>query len=108
MSDKIIHVSEDTFEAAVLKHEGPILVDFWADWCGPCSRLAPILDELAEDYAGRVTIAKLNIEENRTTARAQGVERIPVMMLYKQGERVALKEGVPSKSQLGEFLSAHL
>ncbi|OJT27256.1 thioredoxin [Archangium violaceum] len=108
MSDKIIHVSEDTFEAAVLKHEGPILVDFWADWCGPCSRLAPILDELAEDYAGRVTIAKLNIEENRTTARAQGVERIPVMMLYKQGERVALKEGVPSKAQLGEFLSAHL
>ncbi|MFE8601543.1 thioredoxin TrxA [Archangium violaceum] len=108
MSDKIIHVTEDTFEAAVLKHEGPILVDFWADWCGPCSRLAPILDELAEDYAGRVTIAKLNIEENRTTARAQGVERIPVMMLYKQGERVALKEGVPSKAQLGEFLSAHL
>ncbi|WNG60368.1 thioredoxin [Archangium gephyra] len=108
MSGKIIHVSEDTFEAAVLKHEGPILVDFWAEWCGPCSRLAPILDELAEDYAGRVTIAKLNIEENRTTARAQGVERIPVMMLYKQGERVALKEGVPSKAQLGEFLSAHL
>ena len=108
MSDKIIHLSEDNFDAAVLKNEGPILVNFWADWCGPCHRLAPILDELAEDYAGKVTIAKLNIEENRALAQAQGVQRIPVMMLYKQGERVALKEGVPSKAQLGEFLTPHL
>ncbi|MBM7116190.1 thioredoxin [Archangium primigenium] len=108
MSDKILHLSENSFDALVLKNEGPILVEFWADWCGPCHRLSPILDELAEDYAGQLTIAKLNIEENRALAQAQGVQRIPVMMVFKRGERVAVKEGVPSKDLLSQFLNAYL
>ncbi|WP_225412898.1 thioredoxin [Stigmatella hybrida] len=108
MSDPCIHVSEASFDEAVLKAQAPVLVDVWAEWCGPCSRLAPLLEELAGEYAGRLTIAKLNIDENRDIARQHGVQRIPTLLLFKAGGVVAVKEGVPSKPQLTEFLAAHL
>ncbi|ADO74875.1 thioredoxin TrxA [Stigmatella aurantiaca] len=108
MSAKPIHVSEVNFDEVVLKDQGPVLVDFWAEWCGPCERIAPLLDEIADEYAGKLTIAKLNIDENRALARKQGVRRIPTLMLFKQGEVAAVKEGVPSKTQLNEFLTANM
>jgi thioredoxin 1 len=108
MSEPYIHISEATFDEAVLKAGGPVLVDVWAEWCGPCSRLAPLLEEIAGEYAGRLIVAKLNIDENRAIARAHGVQRIPTLLLFKAGEVVAVKEGVPSKPQLSEFLTAHL
>jgi len=108
MSGRLIHVSEDDFDAAVLKDERPVLVDFWAEWCGPCFRMAPLLEEFAGEYAGRLTVAKLNIEENRALAQQYGIQRIPTLLLFKRGEVIASKEGVPSRSQLSEFLDASL
>ncbi|KFA90697.1 thioredoxin TrxA [Archangium violaceum] len=108
MSDQSIHVSEDNFDAAVLKGERPVLVEFWAEWCGPCFRLAPVLEEIAGEYAGRLTVARLNIDENRALAQQYGIQRIPTLLLFKEGQVTATREGVPSRSQLGGFLDAHL
>lgn len=108
MSDPCIHVSKASFDEAVLKAQGPVLVDVWAGWCGPCARLAPLLEDLAGEYAGRLTFAMLNVDENRDLARQHGVKRLPTLLLFKAGNVVAVKEGVPSKPQLSEFLDAHL
>lgn len=108
MSDRIVHVTDETFEEDVLKAEGPVLVDYWADWCGPCKMIAPILDEIAEEYSGKVKVAKLNIDENPNTPPKYGIRGIPTLMLFKDGGVEATKVGALSKSQLAAFLDSNL
>lgn len=108
MSDLIKHVTDATFEAEVLKAEGPVLVDYWAEWCGPCKMIAPVLDDIAATYEGKLTIAKLNIDENAETPGKHGVRGIPTLMLFKNGNVEATKVGALSKSQLAAFLDAHI
>ena len=108
MSDKIIHLTDDSFDNDVLKAEGLVLVDFWAEWCGPCKMIATILDEIATEFEGKLTIAKLNIDENPGTAPKYGIRGIPTLLLFKGGEVAATKVGALSKGQLKEFLTANL
>ncbi|ETS32788.1 thioredoxin [Photorhabdus temperata] len=108
MSDKIIHLSDASFDTDVLKAAGSVLVDFWAAWCGPCKMIAPILDEIALEYSGKLTIAKLNIDDNPATAPKYGIRGIPTLLLFKDGQVVATKVGALSKTQLKEFLDANL
>ncbi len=108
MSDKIVHVTDDTFEQEVLKAGEPVLVDYWADWCGPCKMIAPVLDEIADEYAGKVKIAKLNIDENPNTPPRYGIRGIPTLMLFKDGEVEATKVGAVSKSQLMAFIDSNV
>ncbi|ACT15027.1 thioredoxin TrxA [Pectobacterium brasiliense] len=108
MSDKIIHLTDDSFGTKVLQAEGAILVDFWAEWCGPCKMIAPILDEIAEEFEGKLTVTKLNIDENPATAPKYGIRGIPTLLLFKNGEVAATKVGALSKGQLKEFLTANL
>ncbi|AKH63050.1 MULTISPECIES: thioredoxin TrxA [Photorhabdus] len=108
MSDKIIHLSDAGFDTDVLNAAGPVLVDFWAAWCGPCKMIAPILDEIAPEYSGRLTIAKLNIDDNPATAPKYGIRGIPTLLLFKDGQVAATKVGALSKTQLKEFLDANL
>lgn len=108
MSDKIIHLTDDSFGTDVLQAEGVTLVDFWAEWCGPCKMIAPILDEIAGEFEGRLTVAKLNIDENPATAPKYGIRGIPTLLLFKNGEVAATKVGALSKGQLKEFLNANL
>ncbi len=108
MSDSIIHVTDANFEAEVLKSADPVLVDYWADWCGPCKMLAPVLDEIASEYAGKVKVAKLNIDENPGTPPRYGIRGIPTLMLFKDGEVEATKIGAVSKSQLTAFIDSNL
>ena len=105
MTDQIKNVSDANFDAEVLKSSQPVLVDYWAAWCGPCKMIAPILDEVATEYAGRLTIAKLNVDENQETAAKYGVRGIPTLMLFKDGQAAATKVGALSKSQLTAFLN---
>ena len=107
-SDKIIHLTDDTFETEVVNSDKPVLVDYWADWCGPCKMIAPILDEIADEYAGRVKIAKLNIDENPATPPKFGIRGIPTLMLFKGGNVEATKVGAVSKSQLTAFLDSNI
>ncbi|WP_216782768.1 thioredoxin TrxA [Candidatus Profftia tarda] len=108
MNDKIVHLSDNSFDAHVLKAEGPVLVDFWAEWCGPCKMLAPILDEIAVEYANKLTLAKINIDSNPQTAPKFGIRGIPALLLFKKGTVSATKVGALSKKQLEEFLDANL
>ncbi|WP_445373425.1 thioredoxin TrxA [Photorhabdus tasmaniensis] len=108
MSDKIIHLSDASFDIDVLKASGPVLVDFWAAWCGPCKMIAPILDEISPEYSGKLTIAKLNIDDNPATAPKFGIRGIPTLLLFKDGQVAATKVGALSKTQLKEFLDANL
>ena len=104
----ILHVTDDSFEDNVLKAELPVLVDYWAEWCGPCKMIAPILDEISADYAGKMSIAKLNIDENPDTPPKYGIRGIPTLMLFKNGNVQATKVGALSKSQLTAFIDSNL
>jgi thioredoxin 1 len=109
MSNPLIkHVSDATFDADVLKSDKPVLVDYWAEWCGPCKMIAPILDEVSKDYDGRVQIAKMNVDENRDIPAKMGIRGIPTLMLFKGGQLAATKVGALSKAQLTAFLDGNL
>lgn len=108
MSNGIVYITDDSFDNEVLKARGPVLVDYWAEWCGPCKMIGPVLEEIAKDYSGRVKIAKLNIDENPATAPKYGVRGIPTLMLFKDGKVEATKVGALSKSQLSAFLDGNL
>lgn len=108
MSDAVLHVSDSEFNEKVLKAAGPVLVDYWAAWCGPCKMIAPILDDIAKEYTGKLTVVKLNIDENPKTPQHYGVRGIPTLMLFKDGEVEATKVGALSKSQLSAFIDSNL
>ena len=108
MSELIKHVSDGSFEADVLKSDVPVLVDYWAEWCGPCKMIAPLLEEASKEYQGRVMIAKVNVDQNPDTAAKFGIRGIPTLMLFKDGKAAATKVGALSKSQLNSFLDESL
>ncbi|MBN9331800.1 MAG: thioredoxin [Comamonas sp. SCN 67-35] len=107
-SELIKHVSDASFEADVLKSSSPVLVDYWAEWCGPCKMIAPVLDEVAGDYQGRLQIAKVNVDDNREVPAKFGIRGIPTLMIFKNGELAATKVGAMSKAQLTAFIDQNL
>jgi thioredoxin 1 len=106
MSDRIIHITDASFENEVLNADKPVMVDYWAEWCGPCKMIAPILDEIADEYDGKLTVAKLNIDENQATPQKYAVRGIPTLMIFKDGEIAGTKVGALSKSQLSAFIDS--
>lgn len=108
MSEAIVHVNDASFEQDVLKAEGPVLVDFWAAWCGPCKMIAPVLDELAKEYEGKITIAKMDVDANKETPAKFGIRGIPTLIVFKDSEKVGEKVGALSKAQLKEFIDSHI
>ena len=107
-SELIKHVSDTSFEADVLKSEQPVLVDFWAEWCGPCKAIAPSLDELAGTYDGKLTIAKVNVDDNQNIPAKYGIRGIPTLMVFKNGQLAATKVGALTKAQLTQFIDQQL
>ena len=107
-SSEIKHVTDDSFEPEVLKSEVPVLVDYWAEWCGPCKSIAPLLDQVAKEYDGRLKIAKLNVDENQQVPAKFGIRGIPTLMLFKNGNLEATRVGALSKSQLTAFLDSNI
>ena len=108
MSELIKHITDDSFEADVINATGPVLVDFWAEWCGPCKMIAPVLEELSTEYEGRVQITKIDVDSNRGSAEKYGVRGIHTLMLFDNGEAKATKVGALNKSQLAAFLEEQL
>ena len=108
MSEHIHYVTDDSFDEEVIKSSQPVLVDYWAEWCGPCKMIAPILDEIAAEYAGRLKVAKLNIDDNQNIPAKFGIRGIPTLMLFKNGNVEATKVGALSKSQLTAFIDSNL
>jgi len=108
VSDKITHTSDGSFDADVLQNDKAVLLDFWAEWCGPCKMIAPLLDDIADDYADKLAIVKLNVDENPNTAQKFGIRSIPTLMVFKDGAVQAQKLGALSKSQLTEFLDSNI
>ena len=108
MSDNIIETSDENFQNDVLDSEIPVLLDFWAEWCGPCKMIAPLLDQISEEYRDRVLVAKINIDHNQSTPQTYAVRSIPTLMLFKDGNVEAQRMGALSKSQLTEFLESNL
>ena len=108
MSDNIVHTTDSDFDADVINADKPALVDFWAEWCGPCKMIAPLLGEAAEEYADKMSVVKLNVDENPNIAQKFGIRSIPTLILFKDGAVQAQKLGAMSKSQLTEFLDTNL
>ena len=108
MSDKVTHVGDADFDAAVLQSGEPVLVDFWAEWCGPCKMISPVLDELAETYGGKLKVAKVNVDENRATAVKYHVRSIPMLLLFKDGQIQATQIGAVGKGQLSQMIDKAL
>ena len=108
MSDSVLHVTDADFNDTVIKSGTPVLVDYWAEWCGPCKMIAPVLDEIATEYAGKLTVTKLNIDDNPATPQHYGVRGIPTLMIFKDGEVEATKVGALTKSQLADFIDNNI
>lgn len=108
MSDNIVYVSDTSFESDVLKSEKPVLVDYWAEWCGPCKMIAPILEEVSGEYDDKITVAKLDVDANQNTSMQYGIRGVPTLMLFKDGDVVATHVGALTKSQLTTFIDTNL